>query len=54
MMEMFGVVDDTVSSKSVSDFLDENKDADEIIVKINSRGGDVQEGWGIYDLLANS
>jgi ATP-dependent protease ClpP protease subunit len=54
MMEMFGMVDDTVSSKIVSDWLDEHKDAKEIIVKINSRGGDVQEGWAIYDLLTTS
>jgi ATP-dependent protease ClpP protease subunit len=45
---------ETISSKEVSDFLDENKDASEIIVKINSRGGDVQEGWAIYDMLVNS
>jgi len=54
MLEMFDVLDDTVSAKSVSDFLDENKDATDITVKINSRGGDVQAGWAIYDLLANS
>jgi len=45
---------DTVSAKQVSEFLDQNQDADEIIVKINSRGGDVQEGWAIHDLLINS
>ena len=54
MLEMFAISDDTVSSKIVSDFLDENKDATSITVKINSRGGDVQEGWTIYDLLTNS
>jgi ATP-dependent protease ClpP protease subunit len=54
MMEMFDVSDDTVSAKIVSDFLDEHKEANEITVKINSRGGDVQEGWSIYDLLTNS
>jgi ATP-dependent protease ClpP protease subunit len=54
MMEMFGMTDDTVSSKVVSDWLDEHQDAKEITVKINSRGGDVQEGWAIYDLLTNS
>jgi ATP-dependent protease ClpP protease subunit len=51
MMELFGMVDDTISSKQVSDFLEENKAATEILVRINSRGGDVQEGWNIYDLL---
>jgi ATP-dependent Clp protease protease subunit len=54
MMEMFGGTDDTISAKIVSAFLDENKEANSIIVKINSRGGDVQEGWTIYDLLVNS
>jgi len=54
MMEMFDVTDETISAKIVSDFLDENKSAKEVIVKINSRGGDVQEGWNIHDLLVNS
>lgn len=54
MMQMFEIADDTISSKIVSDFLDENKGATAITVKINSRGGDVQEGWAIYDLLTNS
>jgi len=44
----------SISSKEVSEFLDDNKDADEIVVRINSRGGDVQEGWAIHDLLVNS
>lgn len=43
-----------ISAKKISEFLDENKDASEIVVRINSRGGDVQEGWAIYDLLVNS
>lgn len=55
MLEIFGMSDDsTISSKIVSDFLDEHKDATEITVRINSRGGDVQEGWSIYDLLTTS
>jgi len=54
MLEIFGVEEETISAKLVSDWLDENKAAKEITVKINSRGGDVQEGWTIYDLLANS
>jgi ATP-dependent protease ClpP protease subunit len=53
------VFDTTVESENtsatiVSQFLDDNKDADSITVRINSRGGDVQEGWAIYDLLTNS
>jgi ATP-dependent protease ClpP protease subunit len=51
MMEMFGMTDDTISSKQVSEFLEANTAATEILVRINSRGGDVQEGWNIYDLL---
>jgi len=47
-------VEESISSKKISEFLDENKDATELTVKINSRGGDVQEGWAIYDLLTNS
>lgn len=54
MLQMFDVSDETISSKIVSDFLDEHKEATTITVKINSRGGDVQEGWAIYDLLTNS
>jgi len=54
MLEMFDVSDDTISARVISDFLDENKDATGITVKINSRGGDVQEGWAIHDLLVNS
>lgn len=54
MMEVFGIADDTISAKTVADFLDEHKEAGSITVRINSRGGDVQEGWGIYDLLVNS
>lgn len=45
---------ENITVKTVSKFLEENKNASEIIVKINSRGGDVQEGWAIYDLLTNS
>lgn len=54
-MELFfGVPDNMISSKSVSEFLDEHQDAKSITVRINSRGGDVQEGWAIHDLLVNS
>jgi ATP-dependent Clp protease protease subunit len=54
MLSFFEMTDNSISSKMVSDFLDDNKDATNITVKINSRGGDVQEGWAIYDLLTNS
>jgi ATP-dependent protease ClpP protease subunit len=42
------------SAKNISDFLDENTNATNITIRINSRGGDVQEGWAIHDLLVNS
>jgi len=42
------------SSKDMVNFLDENNEATEIEIHINSRGGDVQEGWAIYDLLKAS
>jgi ATP-dependent Clp protease protease subunit len=45
---------ETISAKQVSEFLEQHKDSSDLTVKINSRGGDVQEGWAIYDLLTNS
>lgn len=45
---------ENISSKSISEFLDQNKNSTELIIRINSRGGDVQEGWAIHDLLVNS
>jgi ATP-dependent Clp protease protease subunit len=45
---------ENISAQSVVEFLDQNKDATGITVKINSRGGDVQEGWAIADLLMTS
>jgi len=51
---IFAEGNDAISAKSVSNFLDEHKEAGAITVKINSRGGDVQEGWAIHDLLVNS
>lgn len=43
-----------ISAKSVAEFIEANPDATDITVRINSRGGDVQEGWAIHDLLVNS
>lgn len=55
MFEAFvGAPDGMVSAKAVAEFLDNNTDATDITVRINSRGGDVQEGWAIHDLLTNS
>jgi len=51
---MFFDAQENFSSKQVSEFIDANPDADEYVVRINSRGGDVQEGWAITDLLMNS
>lgn len=51
----FGIEDtSTVGAAAVSEFIDANPDADEYVIRINSRGGDVQEGWAIYDLLTTS
>ncbi len=54
MMELFGMGDTMIGAKEVSEFIEANKEATEIDVRINSRGGDVQEGWAIYDLLTTS
>jgi len=55
MFEAFiGAPDGMVSAKAVAEFLEQNAEATDITVRINSRGGDVQEGWAIYDLLTNS
>jgi len=44
----------SISAKLVSDFLEQHADAKDLTVRINSRGGDVQEGWAIHDLLVSS
>lgn len=46
----FGVV----SLKGIAQQINSNPDAEEIIVHIHSRGGDVQEGFAIHDVLVNS
>lgn len=43
-----------VSKKSVVDQINANPSADELIVHIHSRGGDVMEGFAIHDALVNS
>lgn len=43
-----------ITSAFVSDFIDKNEKSSNITVRINSRGGDVSEGWAIHDLLVNS
>jgi ATP-dependent protease ClpP protease subunit len=56
MIDFFYGIEDTstVGASVVSEFIDANQDADEFVIRINSRGGDVQEGWAIYDLLTTS
>jgi ATP-dependent Clp protease protease subunit len=57
MMDLifFGAEDTTtVNANAIAEFIDANQDADEFVIRINSRGGDVQEGWAIYDLLTTS
>jgi ATP-dependent protease ClpP protease subunit len=54
-LKIYGDIgEEGISSTFVSEFLDQNKSSNSLIVKINSRGGDVQEGWTIHDLLINS
>lgn len=40
-----------VNSKDINNQLTNNKDADTLIVHINSQGGDVYEGFAIHDIL---
>ena len=53
LAQFFGVAE-SITLSDVSNFLDENKEAAKIVVRINSNGGSVNEGWAIYDLLKNS
>jgi ATP-dependent Clp protease protease subunit len=54
-LKIFGDIgEEAFSSRHVSDFIDQNKGASTFEVRINSRGGDVQEGWAIHDLLVGS
>ena len=48
--EEFGIV----SAKSFADFISANAGADELVIHINSQGGDVDEGFAIHDLLSTS
>ena len=51
----FGIEDSgTFGLKNLKEFLAANKEEDELIVHLNSRGGDVDEGFAIYDELINS
>lgn len=52
--EMFGITEENFSSTDCQNFLNENKDADEIDVVIKSNGGSVDQGLEIYDMLIES
>jgi ATP-dependent protease ClpP protease subunit len=55
VLKIYGDIgEEGINSTMISDFLEQNQLADSLTVKINSRGGDVQEGWTIHDLLVNS
>lgn len=43
-----------VSLKDITDKINSNPDAEEIILHIHSRGGDVNEGFAIHDALVSS
>jgi ATP-dependent Clp protease protease subunit len=53
-LKVYGDIGSDVTDVMVADFLDANQEAEDITVKINSFGGDVQTGWNIYDLLKTS
>ena len=54
IFSVIGTGDNEISSQNIADFLEQNKEAKELIVRIKSPGGSVREGWTIYDLLKNS
>lgn len=54
ILKIYGDIGSDISDTMVSDFLDRNKEATDLIIRINSCGGDVQTGWNIYDYLKNS
>jgi ATP-dependent Clp protease protease subunit len=54
VLKIYGDIGTDVTDVMVSDFLDKNKAAEDITVRINSCGGDVTTGWNIYDYLKSS
>lgn len=54
MLEVLGLDTPVISSKYVDNFLNKNHDADEILIEINSYGGNVDEALIIYDKLRAS
>jgi ATP-dependent Clp protease protease subunit len=51
---VIGTEEDEFSSSNLINFLDNNKEATDLTIRIKSPGGSVREGWSIYDLLKNS
>lgn len=49
--EMFGESQPCFSSNDVQAFIEENKDADEYHITIDSNGGNTTQGFAIYDML---
>ena len=54
MAEQMGAESQTISAKTITEFFIQNPLATKIVVHINSKGGDVNEGFAIYDLLSTS
>lgn len=54
IFKMYGDIGSDITAEQISAFLDESKSFNNITIRINSRGGDVTEGWTIHDLLVNS
>lgn len=51
---VIGVDENQFSSDNLISFLDSNKEATDVTIRIKSPGGSVREGWTIHDLLKNS
>lgn len=54
LFSLFGEPEETVGTTEVRKFLDDNKDADELVVEFSSDGGYKTEGVEMYQLLKNS
>lgn len=54
MLEAFGMPQPGFSAKALDEFLTANKDADEILMEVESNGGDLDEAFVIYDKLTTS
>lgn len=54
MLDASGIAENVITPEIVADFIEQNKDAEKFIIKIDSRGGSVDAGFTIHDLLVNS